>query len=74
MNNTYSSNCARRFTLNVHYLAVGSEKPIPVEIKVSRNGGLEDIPLPILLNRPRCGQETRRTVAPAPRQMQFFNT
>jgi hypothetical protein len=45
----------------------------PVEIKFNRGHPLENNELPARLSRLRCGQETRKTVAPAPRQTELIN-
>jgi hypothetical protein len=50
--------------------ALGEDYPIPtaVEIKVIGRGGLGNTDLSALWSRPRCRQETRKTVESAPRQ------
>jgi len=59
--------------LRIHATEQGNEIPVPIEIKVIRGDWLENINLPAQLGRPRCGQETRKTVAPAPRQTKLIN-
>lgn len=60
---------ARR--LRIWAPAEGLENPAPVGIRVIGDGGSDNSVLPALWSRPRCGQDTRRTVALAPRQSVF---
>ena len=68
------SNCGGNVSvLKIHGAGSDNERPIPVEIKVVRIGGLEERDLPARLSRTRCGQKARQTVEPAPRQVALIN-
>jgi hypothetical protein len=59
--------------LKLHAPEQDNGRPTPVEIRFIRSDWLENINLPAQLGRPRCGQETRKTVTSAPRQFQLIN-
>jgi len=61
----------RVLRLRVQHL--GGEVATPVEIKIANGGRPWNHDLPVLLGRPRRRQETRKTVAPAPRQSPLVN-
>lgn len=50
------------------------QMPMAIEIRVVVNDAFERGHLPAQLSRPRCGQKTRETVEPAPRQFQLIST
>lgn len=54
--------------LKIHAPEQEHERPTAVEIKVVCRDRPENNNLPALWSRPRCRQETLKTVAPAPRQ------
>ena len=59
--------------LKIHAPEEDNEKPTAIQIKVIRTDWLRKNDLPALWSRPRCGQNTRQTVEPAPRQPQPFD-
>ena len=72
--NSAKSNCrGNASVLKIHAPAVGSERPIPVEIRIVRMAYLEECDLPARLSRPLCGQKACQTVEPAPRQIALVN-
>ena len=72
--NGRKSNRARSVKfLKIHGLDGNNERPTPVEIKVIKIDGLAERDLPARLSRQRCGQNARKTAAPAPRQVALVN-
>jgi len=72
MNSNSSNTRAAVRILNV--LGFNPEaRAVPIEIKFTSTNRQGNDTLPALLSRTRCGQETRKTVALAPRQTQLTN-
>lgn len=74
MNSQESNRGGNVRVLKIHGPEQDNERPTSVEIKFNRSHWLGDNDLAALLSRPRCRQETRKTVAPAPRQTERINT
>lgn len=59
--------------LKIHVLQQDDSRPVPIEVRIFPIDGRGNVALPVRLNRPRCGQKTRKTVTPVPRQFQLSN-
>ncbi len=69
MNGNRSPGGLEERTLRIYAPREDKETPTAVEIRFVRGGWAGDGDLPALWSRPRRGQETRKTVEPAPRQL-----
>lgn len=69
MNSNRSPSGLRKRSLIIYAPEEGHETPTAVEIRFVRGGWAGDGDLPALWSRPRRGQETRKTVEPAPRHL-----